>query len=126
MPNAPIRKLPLIEALRGKKNVIIIERTDEGMAGDNPLGRDIRTALNKALETHKHGRGPVPALSPDEIPRLFNGSYGIGSRDFRPEHTLGAYEFATGATARKDGATAADGHDGEHQPLTGDTTSSLL
>ena len=26
----------------------------------------------------------------------FRGSYGIGSRDFRPEHTLGAYEFATG------------------------------
>ncbi|GIT05192.1 MAG: hypothetical protein CM1200mP29_06030 [Verrucomicrobiota bacterium] len=31
------------EALRGKKTVIILERTDEGMAGDNPLTRDIRT-----------------------------------------------------------------------------------
>ena len=33
----------------------------------------------------------------------------MGSRDFRPEHTMGAYEFATGSTARKDGKTAADG-----------------
>ena len=93
----PFPEAAIIEALRGKKNVIILERTDEGMAGDNPLGRDIRTALNKANEAHKHGDGHVPALSPDEIPRLFSGSYGIGSRDFRPEHTLGAYEFATGS-----------------------------
>ncbi|NRB73463.1 MAG: 2-oxoacid:acceptor oxidoreductase family protein [Verrucomicrobiales bacterium] len=105
----PFPQAAIIEALRGKKNVIIIERTDEGMAGDNPLGRDIRTALNRALESHQVGAGTVPALSPEETPRLFNGSYGIGSRDFRPEHTLGAYEFATGTTARQDGKTAADG-----------------
>ncbi|MFI5357989.1 MAG: 2-oxoacid:acceptor oxidoreductase family protein, partial [Opitutales bacterium] len=48
-------------------------------------------------------------LTPAETPRLFRGAYGIGSRDFRPEHSLGAYEFATGHTARRDGRTAADG-----------------
>ncbi len=105
----PFPEAAVVEALRGKKNVIVLERTDEGMAGDNPLGRDIRTALSKANETHRHGSGTVPALSPEDTPRLFNGSYGIGSRDFRPEHTLGAYEFAIGQTARKDGRTAADG-----------------
>ncbi len=105
----PFPQEAVIEALRGKKNVIIVERTDEGMAGDNPLGRDIRTALNRALETHQLGAGTVPALSPEETPRLFTGSYGIGSRDFRPEHILGAYEFATGAIARSDGKTAAEG-----------------
>ena len=31
-------------------NIIVIERTDEGMAGDNPLARDIRTAFGKAHE----------------------------------------------------------------------------
>ncbi|MED5495289.1 MAG: 2-oxoacid:acceptor oxidoreductase family protein, partial [Verrucomicrobiota bacterium] len=40
---------------------------------------------------------------------IFRGSYGIGSRDFRPEHTLGAYEFATGQTKRTDGRSADDG-----------------
>ena len=37
----PFPEAAVINALRGKKNVIVIERTDEGMAGDNPLGRDI-------------------------------------------------------------------------------------
>ena len=59
-------------------------------------------------EVTKFG-GALPALTPEETPRLFRGAYGIGSRDFRPEHTLGAYEFAIGQTARKDGKSAADG-----------------
>lgn len=105
----PFPEAAVVEALRGRKHVIILERTDEGMAGDNPLGRDIRTALNKANETHRYGAGVLPALAPEETPRLFGGSYGIGSRDFRPEHILGAYEFAIGQTARNDGRTAADG-----------------
>src|SRR5438067_2499945 len=104
----PFPEAAVINALRGKKNVIILERTDEGLAGDNPLARDIRVALGKALESQKFG-GQLPALTPDETPRLFRGAYGIGSRDFRPEHTLGAYEFATGQTRRKDGKSAADG-----------------
>ncbi|MEY4386888.1 MAG: hypothetical protein RLY20_2171 [Verrucomicrobiota bacterium] len=104
----PFPEAAVINALRGKKNVIILERTDEGLAGDNPLARDIRVALNKANEAAKFG-GALPALTPAETPRLFRGSYGIGSRDFRPEHTLGAYEFATGQSKRKDGKSAADG-----------------
>ncbi len=104
----PFPEAAIINALRGKKNVIIIERTDEGMAGDNPLARDIRVALGKAQEAAKFG-GALPALTPEETPRLFRGSYGIGSRDFRPEHSLGAYEYAIGQTRRKDGKSAADG-----------------
>src|SRR5436190_5283993 len=104
----PFPEAAIINALRGKKNVIILERTDEGMAGDNPLARDIRVALGKANEAAKFG-GVLPTLTADETPRIFRGSYGIGSRDFRPEHTLGAYEFVVGQTTRKDGKRAKDG-----------------
>ncbi len=104
----PFPEAAVIHALRGKKNVIILERTDEGLAGDNPLARDIRVALSKAQEAANFG-GPLPKITPTETPRLFRGAYGIGSRDFRPEHTLGAYEFATGGAARQDGRTAATG-----------------
>ena len=104
----PFPEAAVINALRGIKNVIILERTDESLAGDNPLARDIRVALGKANEVTKYG-GVLPALKPEETPRIFRGAYGIGSRDFRPEHTLGAYEFATGHSRRKDGRGAVDG-----------------
>jgi pyruvate-ferredoxin/flavodoxin oxidoreductase len=101
----PFPEAAVVQALAGKKNVIILERTDEPMAGDNPMGRDIRTALNKALQ-HEAG---LPRLTVERMPRLFAGVYGLGSRDFRPEHTIGAYEFAIGQRARKDGKRAQDG-----------------
>ncbi|MBM3802526.1 MAG: oxidoreductase [Acidimicrobiia bacterium] len=101
----PFPEAAVVTALAGKKHAIILERTDEPMAGDNPMGRDIRTALNKALQAQEG----LPVLTIDQMPRLFAGVYGLGSRDFRPEHTLGAYEFAVGARARKDGKTASDG-----------------
>jgi pyruvate-ferredoxin/flavodoxin oxidoreductase len=101
----PFPEAAVVRALAGKKNVLILERTDEPMAGDNPMGRDIRTALHKALQREKD----LPVMMADEMPRLFGGVYGLGSRDFRPEHIIGAYEFASGERARKDGKRAGDG-----------------
>ena len=101
----PFPEAAIVKALAGKKNVIILERTDEPLAGDNPMGRDVRTALNKALL----GEAGLPAITMDQMPRLFGGVYGLGSRDFRPEHTIGAYEFAIGQRTRKDGKRAEDG-----------------
>ena len=106
----PFPEAAIVAALKGKKNVIILERTDEALAGDNPLGRDIRTALSKAI--HYAGRPAVeglPAITLDELPKIFGGTYGLGSRDFRPEHIIGAYEFATADRPRKDGKRASDG-----------------
>ena len=57
----PFPEAAIISALRGKKNVIILERTDEALAGDNPLARDIRTALSKALQ----GVDGLPKLTLD-------------------------------------------------------------
>ncbi len=106
----PFPEAAVVKALAGKRNVIVLERTDEPMAGDNPMGRDIRTALNKALQTDGHpATAGLPAITADQLPRLFSGIYGLGSRDFRPEHIFGAYEFATGTCARKDGKHAEDG-----------------
>jgi pyruvate-ferredoxin/flavodoxin oxidoreductase len=101
----PFPEAAIVAALKGKKNVIILERTDEPLAGDNPLGRDIRTAFSKAVQSVEG----LPAISLAEVPKFYGGSYGLGSRDFRPEHIIGAYEFATAGRARADGKTAADG-----------------
>jgi pyruvate-ferredoxin/flavodoxin oxidoreductase len=106
----PFPEAAIVEAVRGKKNVIVLERTDEPLAGDNPLGRDIRTALHKSLRFE--GRTPhagSPALESYEVPLLLRGVYGLGSRDFRPEAILGAYEYAVGNATRQDGKHATDG-----------------
>ena len=106
----PFPEAAVVKALAGKRNVIVLERTDEPMSGDNPMGREIRTALSKALVTQGHAaEANLPAITPDQMPRLLAGIYGLGSRDFRPEHVLGAYEFATGTRTRKDGKGVADG-----------------
>ncbi|HYN41118.1 MAG TPA: 2-oxoacid:acceptor oxidoreductase family protein, partial [Thermoanaerobaculia bacterium] len=97
----PTPEAAYVAALAGKKNVLVMERTDQPLAGDNPLARDIRTAFTKAVQA-----GTIAASA---VPRFFSGIYGLGSRDFRPEGVLGAYGFATGSLARKDGHTEADG-----------------
>jgi len=40
---------------------------------------------------------------------IFTGSYGLGSRDFRPKGILGAYEYVVGKVLRQDGSGARDG-----------------
>jgi len=106
----PFPEAALAEALRGKKNVIILERTDEGMAGALPLARETCVALGKAVENSKElCHDHMPMITADEKPRVFNGAYGLGSRDFRPEGILGAYEFVEGQATRQDGRGAADG-----------------
>ncbi|MGC1461429.1 MAG: 2-oxoacid:acceptor oxidoreductase family protein, partial [Terracidiphilus sp.] len=129
----PFPEAAVVTALRGKKNVIILERTDEALSPDNPLGKDIRTALSKAIKTEgRPSAEGLPSVSLDEVPTIFGGTYGLGSRDFRPEHIIGAYEYATAGRARKDGKTAADGVSfmvlGIDHPysVVGDETPSLL
>ncbi|MFY9856089.1 MAG: 2-oxoacid:acceptor oxidoreductase family protein, partial [Terracidiphilus sp.] len=124
----PFPEAAIVAALKGKKNVIILERTDEALSGDNPLGRDIRTAFSKSVQSVEG----LPTITLAEVPKIYGGSYGLGSRDFRPEHIIGAYEFAAAGRARKDGKTAADGISffvlGIDHPyaVIGDQTPSLL
>ncbi len=107
----PFPEAAIIKALRGKKGVIVLERADEPLAGDNPLTRDVRVALGKAVENHfTQAHAHLASLDPaSEMPEIFSGVYGLGSRDFRPESILGAYEYATGRTARQDGKTREHG-----------------
>ncbi len=106
----PFPEKAVIEALCGKKTVIILERCDDQMSGDNPLAKDIRTALSKALtNSTDKAYADLPAMKAEEMPRIFTGVYGLGSRDFRPEGILGAYEFSQGKIKRQDGKSAKDG-----------------
>ena len=95
--------------LRGKKGVAVLERTDQPLAVDLPLMREVRAAMHKALENGFDANNSIapshagyPALSAHELPRLYSGCYGLGSRDLQPEALIGAVEnmLPTGAQAR--------------------------
>ncbi|MBE9504390.1 MAG: 2-oxoacid:acceptor oxidoreductase family protein [Proteobacteria bacterium] len=95
----PFPEKAIVKALGKRKNIIVLERGDDQLATENVLARDIRSALYRAFEKDE--------LS--SLPKIYNGVYGLGSRDFRPENIFGAWEFVTGGRARQDGRKAADG-----------------
>lgn len=107
----PFPENAIIKALKGKKQVIIIERTDEPLSGDNPLTRDIKVALSKAASNFSENNyDDLDKLDPaSEMPQILSGVYGLGSRDFRPEAIIGAYDFAKGKVARMDGKKVGEG-----------------
>ena len=106
----PFPEEAIVKALKGKKRVIILERTEEPLAGDNPLTRDIKVALDKATTNFiKNTYEGITPLNPTDKPEILSGVYGLGSRDFRPEGILGAYDFALGKIARQDGKKYGEG-----------------
>jgi pyruvate-ferredoxin/flavodoxin oxidoreductase len=83
--------------LKGKKGVAVLERTDQPLAEDLPLIREIRTALNKCTENAcvEKGEKPYPdydSFKKGDMPRLYSACYGLGSRDLQPEALVAAVE----------------------------------
>lgn len=84
--------------LRGKKGVAVLERTDQPLAEDLPLMREVRATLMKCVENGMSVAGGTPpyadyaSYGAGDMPRLYSGCYGLGSRDLQPEALIGAVE----------------------------------
>ena len=84
--------------LRGRKGVAVLERTDQPLAEDLPLMREVRATLTKCLENGlAGGQGELPyagyaSYAAADMPRLYSGCFGLGSRDLQPEALIGAVE----------------------------------
>ncbi|MBP9654189.1 MAG: 2-oxoacid:acceptor oxidoreductase family protein, partial [Rhodocyclaceae bacterium] len=85
--------------LKGRKGVAVLERTDQPLAEDLPLMREVRATVTKCLENGACVAGDKPAYpgyaayaSAKDMPRLYSGCYGLGSRDMQPEALIGAVE----------------------------------
>ncbi|MBF0218009.1 MAG: 2-oxoacid:acceptor oxidoreductase family protein, partial [Gammaproteobacteria bacterium] len=85
-------------AIQHKKGVVVLERTDQPLAEDLPLARELRAAMSKAIE---NGMGDANHLIHpnypryrrlEDTPRIFSAAYGLGSRDLQPEGIIGAIE----------------------------------
>ncbi len=85
------------QILKGKKGAAVLERTDQPLASDLPIMREIRATLSKCLE---NGRSRNGLGHPDlasykllkDLPELYSGSFGLGSRDLQPEGVIAAIE----------------------------------
>jgi pyruvate-ferredoxin/flavodoxin oxidoreductase len=84
--------------LRGRKGVAVLERVDQPLAEDLPLVREIRAAFGRCLENGRFANGTLPYpeypayKKVEDLPPLYSGSFGLGSRDLQPEGIIGAVE----------------------------------
>lgn len=85
------------KALKGKKGVSVLERTDQPLAEDLPLVREVRAAVSKCIENGRStGATPYPEYATyaafKDIPPIYSGAYGLGSRDLQPEGIIATVE----------------------------------
>ncbi|MDM8561014.1 2-oxoacid:acceptor oxidoreductase family protein [Candidatus Parabeggiatoa sp. HSG14] len=95
------------DILKWRKGVTVLERTDQPLAEDLPLVREVRAVLAKCVEngTARKGEKPYPKYAqyekPEDIPPIYSGSFGLGSRDLQPEGIIGVIENMLPKGARK-------------------------
>ncbi|OOZ80184.1 pyruvate ferredoxin oxidoreductase [Solemya velum gill symbiont] len=85
------------KVLKGKKGCVVLERTDQPLAEDLPVMREVRSVIAKSLENGTaDGELPFPDYvsysKASDAPALYSGSYGLGSRDLQPSALIGAIE----------------------------------
>ncbi|MBT8419664.1 MAG: hypothetical protein KJO08_02260 [Gammaproteobacteria bacterium] len=76
----------LAEVLRGKRIVGVLERSDTPLAADPPLTRQLRAAINRALENNRFGHHThphYPVITDNEQPRLRSVLFGLGGLPLR-------------------------------------------
>ncbi len=96
----------LSHALAGKKGVVVLERTDQPLAVDPPILRELRSAMSQAQENGRAAGGDLPypgvaALKATQIPDFFSGCFGLGSRDLQPGDIVAAVDNMLPGGARK-------------------------
>lgn len=87
----------LAKILKGRKGVAVLERLDQPLAADLPIMREIRDTLNKCVENGAAKKDALPhpdlpVYKLNDMPELYSGSFGMGSRDLQPEGLIGTIE----------------------------------
>lgn len=79
----PFPGAQLTRLLRGKKAVTVLERTDQSLAEDLPLVKEVRSAIDKAVENGMGNGAPLHGdyeswRKPGDRPKVYAGVYGVG------------------------------------------------
>lgn len=107
----------VIQALGNCKAFTVMERMDDPIAPSNPLMRDIKSCFIDAqlgLEEYRDAGINLSAL-----PKMFQCSAGLGSRDIRPGHLIGLVQnmrAALDGDAHKEYATIGIKHETAVEP----------
>lgn len=84
------------QVLKGKKGVAILERLDQPLASDLPISREVRATVSKCLENGANVKNPpypdLEIYQSKDMPTIYSGSFGLGSRDLQPEGLIAAVE----------------------------------
>ena len=92
--------------LAGKKGVVVMERTDQPLAVDLPLLREMRAAMSKAVENGRvTSDTPLPyagiaGIRGEQVPDFFSACFGLGSRDLQPGDIIAAVDNMLPGNAR--------------------------
>ena len=86
----PFPAKQLAKALANAKVVAVVERTDEPAAADNPLTRELKSALADA------------AMDGARLPRVVSASAGLGSRDIQPGDLAAVFDWIADEKAVKE------------------------
>jgi len=86
----PFPAAQLAAALRNAKVVAVVERTDDPAAADNPLTRELKSALADA------------AMNGAPLPRVVSASAGLGSRDIQPGDLGAVFDWMADEKAVKE------------------------
>lgn len=84
--------------LKGKKKVVVLERTDQPLSVEAPLLREIRAAMGQAIENGRAGDSAtqpysgVASYSVSDLPDFYSGCFGLGSRDLQPGDIVAAVD----------------------------------
>lgn len=86
------------QMIKGKKGLLILERTDTPLAEDLPISREIRAVISKCLENGRSSKGSL--AYPDyaryqrleDAPAIYTGSFGLGGQPVEASELLAAIE----------------------------------
>ncbi|MDK9696516.1 MAG: 2-oxoacid:acceptor oxidoreductase family protein [Siculibacillus sp.] len=82
----PFPEAELVAALKGKKAVTVLERSDQTV-----LTGLVMQALYRALENAHGGRNAgIPAI--ETLPRITTAIFGLGAHDLQPRHLVAAFD----------------------------------
>ena len=74
----------IVDALKNVKGVSILERMDNPLAESNPLTLEVKAAFADLLQKNKSKN--------INMPKIYSGSAGLGSRDVRPDDIVAVVE----------------------------------